>query len=93
VSESVKTNETIKQRLATLEEGHWLLIVAPAFEHIITGVLRVGVMKNGVVKVMYEDHTVEECADCDALLSEMDADNPSLLALVAHVQDRRKATT
>lgn len=81
--------QTIKERLATLEDGHWLLIVAPNIEHMITGTTRVGVMKDGTVKVAYEDGTIEERKAGDALLGTMDADAPSLFALVGHVQDGR----
>jgi len=82
--------QTIKERLATLEDGHWLLIVAPTIEHMMTGTTRVGVMKDGTVKVAYEDGTIEERRDGDALLGTMDADAPSLFALVGYVQDGRE---
>ena len=82
--------QTIKERLATLEDGHWLLIVAPTIEHMMTGTARVGVMKDGTVKVAYEDGTIEERKAGDALLGTMDADAPSLFALVGYVQDGRE---
>jgi hypothetical protein len=81
--------QTIKERLATMDDGHWLLIAAPTIEHMITGTSRVGVMKDGTVKVAYEDGTIEERRGNDALLGTMDADNPSLFALVDYVQDGR----
>ncbi len=81
--------QTIKEKLVSLEAGHWLLISAPTIEHMMTGTTRVGVMKDGTVKVVYEDGTIEERRGNDALLGTMDADNPSLFALVAYVQDGR----
>jgi len=81
--------QTIRERLATLEDGHWLLIVAPTIEHMMTGTSRVGVTKDGTVKVAYEDGTIEKRRGNDALLGTMDADNPSLFALVGYVQDGR----
>lgn len=81
--------QTIKERLTTLEDGHWLLIVAPPIEHIMTGTSRVGVMKDGTIKIAYEDGTIEERRGTDALLGTMDADKPSLFALVGYVQDGR----
>ena len=83
--------QTIKERLATLKDGHWLLIAAPNIEHMMTGTTRVGVMKDGTVKVAYEDGKIEERKGNDALLGTMDADNPSLFALVEYVQDGREA--
>jgi hypothetical protein len=81
--------QTIKERLATLEDGHCLLIVAPTIEHMMTGTARVVVMKDGTVKAAYEDGTIEERRGNDALLGTMDADNPSLFALVGYIQDGR----
>jgi len=81
--------QTIKERLATLENGHWLLIAAPTIEHMMTGTSRVGVMKDGTVRVEYEDGTIEERKAGDAILGTMDADAPSLFALVGYVQDGR----
>jgi len=82
--------QTIKERLTTLEDGHWLLIGAPIIEHIMTGTTRVGVMKDGTIKVVYEDGKIEERKGNDALLGTMDADCPSLFALVEYVQDGRE---
>jgi hypothetical protein len=82
--------QTIKERLTTLKDGHWLLIVAPTIEHMITGTSSVGVMKDGTVKIAYEDGTIEERRGTDALLGTMDADNPSLFALVGYVQYGRE---
>ena len=81
--------QTIRERLATLEDGHWLLITAPTIEHMITGTSHVGIMKNGTIKVVYKDGMIEERKDADALLGTMDADQPSLFALVEYVQDNR----
>jgi len=80
--------ETIKERLDKMEDGHWLLIMASQTDHMICGTQKVGVMKDGVVKVMYEDGTVEERKSDEAMISAMDADNPSLLTLVSFVQRR-----
>ena len=82
--------QTIKERLTTLEDGHCLLIVAPTIEHMMTRTSRVGVMKDGTVKVAYEDGTIEERRAGDALIGTMDADAPSLFALVEYVQDGRE---
>ena len=82
--------QTIKERLATLEDGHWLLIAAPTIEHMMTGTTRVGVMKDGMVRAAYEDGKIEERKGNDALLGAMDADNPSLFALVGYVQSGRE---
>jgi len=65
-------NRTIKERLATLEDGHWILIAAPTIEHMMTGTTRVGVMKDGTVKVEYEDGTIKERLGNDALLGTID---------------------
>ena len=81
--------QTIRERLATLEDGHWLLITAPTIEHMITGTSHVGIMKNGTIKVVYKDGMIEERKGADALLGTMNADRPSLFALVAYVQDNR----
>lgn len=81
--------QTIKERLATLDDGHCLYIVAPIIEHMITGTSHVGIMKDGTVKVVYKDGMIEERKDADALLGTMNADRPSLFALVAYVQDNR----
>jgi len=81
--------ETIKDRLAKLENGHWLLIVASNIEHLITGTTRVGVMKDGTIKVEYADGKIEERKSNEALIGTMDADNPSLFKLVGYVQDGR----
>lgn len=81
--------QTIKERLATLEDGQLLLIAAPTIEHMMTGTSRVGVMKDGTVKVTYEDGTIDERKAVDALLCTIDADAPSLFALVGYVQDGR----
>ena len=81
--------QTIRERLATLEDGHWLLIAAPTIEHMMTGTSHVGIMKNGTIKVVYKDGAIEERKGTDALLGTMDADQPSLFALVEYVQDNR----
>ena len=80
---------TVKERLATLPDGQWLLIVGTRMEHMITGTHLVGVLKNGTVCVRYTDGMTEERMGTDALLGTMDADNPSLFALVEYVQDGR----
>lgn len=80
---------TLKEKLKTIEAGHWLLIVAPTIEHIITGTVRVGVMQDGTINVEYEDGTIEKRTGADALLAAMDADSPSLFALVGYVQEGR----
>lgn len=80
----------MKNKLATLKDGHWLLIVAPTIEHMMTGTRRVGVMKDGTIMVEYEDGTIEERKAVDSLLGTMDADSPSLFALVGYVQDGRE---
>ena len=81
--------QTIKERLATLDDGHCLYIVAPTIEHKITGTSCVRVMKDGTIKVVYEDGMIEERKGADALLGTMDADQPSLFALVEYVQNGR----
>ena len=82
--------QTIKERLATLDDGHWLLIVATNIEHMMTGTTRVGVMKDGTIKVAYIGGKIEEREGNGAMLS-MYADDPSLFALVEYVQDGRQA--
>jgi hypothetical protein len=85
--------QTITERLATIPEGHWLLISAPRIEHMLTGASRVGIMRDRTIKISYEDGTLEERKGSEALLGTMDADNPSLFALVGFVQDGRKVET
>ena len=81
--------QTIADRLATLEDGQCLIIVGPNVEHIMTETSLVRVMKDGTVKVTYEDGKIEERKGNDAILGTMDADNPSLFALVGYVKNGR----
>jgi len=81
--------QTIKERLATLDDGHCLYIVAPIIEHKITGTSCVRVMKDGTVKVVYKNGMVEERKGTDALLGAMDADQPSLFKLIEYVRNGR----
>ena len=83
-------SETIGERLKTLEPGHWLLIVAPRFEHVITGTDLVGVMQDGTVKLRYTDGSVEARRASESVLS-MPADDPKLIELVEFVQAGRQA--
>ena len=80
---------TLREKIETLEEGHWLMIVAPRIEHALTGTSRVGVTREGTIKLMYEDGTTEE-RDGGKFLDTIDADDSSLFALVGYVQDGRK---
>ncbi len=81
---------TLRERLATMDDGHWLLISAPKIEHMLTGTSRVGVTKGGVVCIEYEDGTIEERPGSGAILDGMDADNLSIFILVQYVQDGRR---
>lgn len=81
--------QSISERLQTIEEGHWLLICAPRVEHMITGTTKVGILRDGLVKVVYEDGKQEERQGTPELLNAMDADNPSVIKLVSFVQDGR----
>ena len=69
-------------------DGNWLFILVPQTEHLMCGTQKVGIMHDGLIKVLYEDGTIEERMGDEDILA-MDADNPSLFKLVGYVQEGR----
>ena len=84
--------QTIGERISELEEGHWLLISATTFEHIMSGTVRVGVFPDGRIKIIYMDG-MEEMAPASQAVLDMDAegDGLSLFGIVACVQEQRES--
>jgi len=76
---------TLKEMIESLPDNGYLLVSAPAIEHMITGTRTVAITRDGVIHVLYEDMEEEERLADDEILSS-DADNPNLLSFVSFVQ-------
>lgn len=77
---------TIKEGLAKLKNDHQMLIAAPQLEHLLTGAADVTIAKDGTITVRYSDGGVKTRKATTAVLDSMDADKPSLIALVEYVE-------
>ena len=82
--------ETIGERIETIADGQCLFIAGPAFEQMMTGVIDIRVLKNGLVKMVYEDGTRQE-RPAGAEILRTPVDDVSMLDIVAFVQGDTEA--
>lgn len=80
---------TVGKRLSMMKEGTWLMLGPPRIQQIMTGVVRAGISREGVVALTYEDGTLEERPACEALLA-LKVEDVTLLGLVSYVQAGRQ---
>lgn len=83
--------QTLKERVDELQPGTWLHVLGNHHEYAVTGTKRIGIMPDRTIKVMYADSHIEERkANADSAVLALNADGPTILALVAFVEAGRK---